>query len=158
LRDQQLKAPLAVQAFSGDDLRHLADGKLTLIDNSIDTATGTIHLKAQFANDDERLWPGEFVNVRVVLRTRQQVPTVPSQAVQDGPDGSSIVYVVEQGDTVRRKPVQVAAVQDGIAAVTEGLAPGERIVVNGQFRLTDGARVSAKPPGPSAKADGGQNR
>jgi multidrug efflux system membrane fusion protein len=154
LREQQTKAPLTVEAFSGDDTRRLARGELTLIDNAIDAATGTIHLKAQFTNADERLWPGEFVNVRVILNTRRAVPTVPAQAVQDGPDGY-IVYVVKPGDTVERKEIEVAAIQDGIAAVTKGLAPGERVVVTGQFRLTQGARISATaaPPGASANAD-----
>ena len=147
LRQYQTKAPLAVEAYSGDDTRELAKGRLTLIDNAIDPATGTIHLKAQFANENERLWPGEFVNVRVILRVRQAVPTVPSQAVQEGPDGY-MVYLVEPGDTVARRPVEVAAIQDGIAAVTKGLSPGERVVVNGQYRLTDGARISAVPPAP----------
>jgi membrane fusion protein, multidrug efflux system len=89
----------------------------------------------------------------VVLDTRHAVPTVPAQALQDGPDGP-IVYVVAPGDTVHRKTIEVAAVQDGVAAVTKGLAPGERVVVAGQFRLTEGARISSAPPGPSAKADG----
>ena len=158
IRQQQGKTPLDVEAFSGDNTRDLARGQLTLIDNSIDAATGTIHLKAQFANQDERLWPGEFVNVRVILSIRRSVPTVPSQALQDGPDGY-FVYVVESGDTVHRKAVQVAAIEDGVAAVTEGLAPGERVVVSGQYRLTNGARVNAVPPGPSgSSADGGPRR
>jgi membrane fusion protein, multidrug efflux system len=153
VRDRQIKQALAVKAYTSDDTRELSAGRLTLIDNSIDQLTGTIRLKAQFENEDERLWPGQFVNVRVVLDTRRGVPTVPAQAVQDGPDGP-IVYVVGPGDTVRRKKIEVAMVQDGVAAVTQGLAPGERVVVNGQFRLTEGARVNAAPPGPSAKADG----
>jgi multidrug efflux system membrane fusion protein len=153
VRDRQIKQALAVKAYTSDDTRELSAGRLTLIDNAIDQLTGTIRLKAQFDNEDERLWPGQFVNVRVVLDTRRGVPTVPAQAVQDGPDGP-IVYVVGPGDTVRRKKIEVAMVQDGVAAVTQGLAPGERVVVNGQFRLTDGARVNAAPPGPSAKVDG----
>jgi multidrug efflux system membrane fusion protein len=153
VRDRQVKQPLAVKAYTSDDTRELATGRLTLIDNAIDALTGTIRLKAQFDNEDERLWPGQFVNVRVVLDTRRAVPTVPAQAVQDGPDGP-IVYVVGPGDMVHRKAIEVAAVLDGVAAVTKGLAPGERVVVNGQFRLTEGARVSVAPPGPSANADG----
>src|SRR5262249_9920144 len=153
VRDRQIKAPLAVRAYTSDDRRELATGRLTLIDNAIDALTGTIRLKAQFDNEDERLWPGEFVNVRVVLDTRRAVPTVPAQAVQDGADGP-IVYVVGQDDTVHRKSIEVAAVQDGVAAVTRGLVPGERVVVNGQFRLVEGARISAAPPGPSANAGG----
>jgi multidrug efflux system membrane fusion protein len=149
LREHQTKAPLAVEANSGDDTRKLAEGRLTLIDNSIEPATGTIHLKAQFANQNERLWPGEFVNVRVILRVRRAVPTVPSQAVQEGPDGY-VVYVVESGNTVALRPVEVATIQDGVAAVTKGLAPGERVVVNGQYRLTNGARIDPVPPGQTA--------
>jgi multidrug efflux system membrane fusion protein len=153
VRDRQIKQPLAVKAYSSDDIRELSAGRLTLIDNAIDQLTGTIRLKAQFDNENERLWPGQFVNVRVVLDTRRAVPTVPAQAVQDGPDGP-IVYVVKPGDTVHRKSIEVATIQDGVAAVTQGLAPGERVVINGQFRLTEGARISAGPPGASANADG----
>jgi multidrug efflux system membrane fusion protein len=151
VRDRQLKAPLLVKAYASDDTRELSTGRLTLIDNAIDQQTGTIRLKAQFDNEDERLWPGQFVNVRVVLDTRRAVPTVPAQAVQDGADGP-IVYVVKPGDIVHRKAIEVAAVQDGVAAVTQGLVPGERVVVNGQFRLTEGARINAAPPGASANA------
>jgi membrane fusion protein, multidrug efflux system len=155
IRQQQAKAPLAVEIFSGENTRELARAQLTMIDNSIDAATGTIHLKAQFPNELERLWPGEFVNVRVILDIRRSIPTLPSQAVQDGPDGY-VVYVVESGDTVVRKTVQVAAIQDGIAAIAEGLSPGERVVVNGQYRLTNGARVTvvSQPPSASIAAGG----
>src|SRR6185437_14912127 len=132
-------------------------GKLTLIDNTIDAATGTIHLKAEFANEQERLWPGEFVNVRVMLGVRSGVPTVPSEAVQQGPDGY-IAYVVKPGDTVDRRSVQVASIENGVAAVTEGLSPGERVVISGQYRLTNGAHIAPMPPGPAAAATGGQAR
>ena len=125
----------------------LAAGKLTLIDNAIDPATGTIHLKAAFANADERLWPGEFVNVQVVLSVRTGVPTVPAQAVQDGPEGH-YAYVIKKDDTVERRAVEVAVVQNGIAVITKGLSPGEKVVVDGQFRLTEGARVRLLSPAP----------
>ena len=95
----------------------------------------------------------------MILSVRRAVPTVPSQAVQDGPDGY-IIYVVKSDDTVERKAIEVASIQDGIAAVTQGLALGERVVVNGQFRLVNGTRVKAAPaaPGPSAAdADGGRH-
>src|SRR6516165_4629333 len=84
---QNEQAPLLVRAYNGDGKKQLAEGKLTLIDNMIDQATGTIHLKARFDNDDERLWPGEFVSLRVVLTTRRGVATVPQQTVQQGPNG-----------------------------------------------------------------------
>jgi multidrug efflux system membrane fusion protein len=151
IREHQQKAPLAVQAYSGDDKKPAAEGKLTLIDNTIDQATGTIRLKARFDNEDESLWPGEFVRLRVILAMRPDVATVPSQTVQEGPNGQ-YAYVIKPDDTVERRPVEVASIQDGIAVVTKGLSPGERVVVSGQFRLTQGARV--KVSGPQAGAAG----
>ena len=143
IRAAQAHAKLVVEALSRDDKHVLARGRLTFINNAIDAATGTIGLKARFTNAHERLWPGEFVNVRVVLRTRRDVPTVPAATVQQGPDGW-FAYVVRRNDTVERRAVRVAAIQDGIAAVTSGLAPGQRVVVDGQYRLTNGARVVAR--------------
>jgi membrane fusion protein, multidrug efflux system len=151
IREEQRKAQLDVVALASDGETQLGVGKLTLIDNMIDQATGTIHLKATFANADERLWPGEFVNLRVVLRVRHDVATVPSQTVQDGPDGH-FVYVISKNDTVERRAVQVSAVQNGIAVIDKGLAPGERIVVEGQYRLTDGVRIRALAPKPAGAA------
>jgi multidrug efflux system membrane fusion protein len=144
IRQYQAQAPLDVEAWSGDAKTHLAAGRLTLIDNTIDQGTGTIHLKATFANHDERLWPGEFVNVRLVLRMRRGAPTVPAPTVQAGPTGD-FAYVIGKNDTVERRTVTVAAIQDGIAVISKGLTPGERVVVLGQYRLTDGARVKPAP-------------
>jgi len=140
VRQHQQQAPLVVRAYSGDGSELLSDGELTLIDNAIDQSTGTIHLKARFANRDERLWPGEFVNLRVILMTRPNVATVPSQTVQEGPNGD-YVYVIKSDDTVERRIVDVTSIQDGVAAIIKGLTPGERVVVEGQYRLTEGARV-----------------
>ena len=144
IRHYQQEALLDVEALSSDDKTKLGEGRLTLIDNAIDQATGTIHLKATFANFDERLWPGEFVNVRLVLRMRHDVATVPAQTVQQGPNGD-YVYVIDKDDVVERRPVTVAVVQDGLAVVSNGLAAGERVVVEGQYRLTEGARVKLLP-------------
>src|SRR5215471_467780 len=141
VRENSKKAPLVVYAYSGDGKKQLAEGKLTLIDNAIDQATGTIHLKARFDNDEERLWPGEFVSLRVVLSTRHNVATVPAQTVQSGPNGH-YAYTIKPDNTVERRAVEVASIQDGIAVVTKSLTPGERVVVDGQYRLTDGARVN----------------
>jgi multidrug efflux system membrane fusion protein len=149
VRLQQNKSPLRVEAISQDGTTELAQGRLTLIDNMVNQATGTIHLKADFANLDERLWPGEFVNARVILEMRHNVPTVPEQTVEEGADGR-FVYVIKPNDTVERRIVTVAATQDGMAVVTKGLKPGERVVVNGQFRLVDGARVTIRPAAKSA--------
>jgi len=152
VRENHKGSPLVVYAYSGDGKRQLAEGKLTLIDNSIDQSTGTVHLKARFDNDDERLWPGQFVSLRVVLSTRRNIATVPSQTVQDGPDGH-YAYIIKPDNTVERRAVEVASIQDGIAVVTKGLAAGERVVVDGQYRLTNGARVNpAAPSAPAATA------
>lgn len=144
IRERQANAPLEVMAYGDDGKTLLATGKLTLIDNAIDQPTGTIRMKASFANQDERLWPGEFVNVRLILNTRRGAPTVPAQTVQSGSTGQ-YVYVIKSDNTVERRDVEVAAVQDGIAVVSKGLEPGEKVVVDGQYRLTNGARVKAEP-------------
>jgi membrane fusion protein, multidrug efflux system len=144
VHENHKQAPLIVRAYSGDGKKQLAEGKLTLIDNMIDQTTGTIHLKARFENEDERLWPGEFVSLRVILTMRKGVPTVPQQTVQQGPNGS-YAYVIKPDDTVERRAVDVASIQDGIAIVTKGLSPGERVVVDGQYRLTEGAHVTPTP-------------
>jgi multidrug efflux system membrane fusion protein len=148
VREKQARAPLLVEAIGEDGKTLLSTGKLTLIDNQIDQATGTLKLKASFANDDERLWPGLFVNVRLIVNTRRGVPTVPAQTVQDGPTGP-YAYVIKDDNTVERRPLEVAAVQDGVAVISKGLTPGEKVVVEGQYRLTNGSRVRLAP----AKSD-----
>jgi len=140
IRRNQAKGPLKVIAYAMDAKTKLAQGELTLIDNQVDAATGTIHLKAQFDNADESLWPGEFVDARIVLATRQDAVTVPEQAVMRGPNGS-YVYVLKDDDTAERRAVEIAATQEGIAVVSKGLAAGARVVTEGQYRLTEGAKV-----------------
>jgi multidrug efflux system membrane fusion protein len=149
IREKQAGGPLLVQAFGGDNKTLLSEGKLTVIDNTVDQPTGTIRLKASFANADERLWPGEFVNVRLVLMTRKGVPTVPAQTVQAGPSGS-YAYVIKPDSTVERRPVEITAVQDGVAVIAKGLSPGEQVVVEGQYRLNQGTRVRVAAPGTGA--------
>jgi len=151
IQENNKKAPLVVRASSGDGKKELAQGKLTLIDNMIDQATGTIHLKARFDNDDERLWPGEFVNLRLILSTRKGVATVPQQTVQVGPNGY-YAYVIKPDNTVERRAVEVASMQDGLAVISKGLTPGEKVVVDGQYRLTEGARVNPTTAGPPGAA------
>ena len=149
IREQQKKAPLVVRAYDSGGKKLEAEGKLTLIDNAIDQTTGTIRLKARFDNQDESLWPGEFVNVRLILSTRKGVATVPARTVQEGREGR-YAYIVKPDNTVERRAVDVASIQDGIAVITKGLTPGEQVVVDGQYRLTDGARVkllATPPPG-----------
>ena len=149
VHENNKRAPLVVRAYSGDDKKQLAEGKLTLIDNMIDQATGTIHLKARFDNDDERLWPGEFVNLRLILSTRKGAATVPQQTVQVGPNGY-YAYVIKPDNTVERRAVEVASMQDGLAVITKGLTVGENVVVDGQYRLTEGARVNPSKAAPGA--------
>jgi multidrug efflux system membrane fusion protein len=143
IRANQARSALEVEAYASDDKTLLSRGKLTLIDNQVDTTTGTIHLKATFDNADERLWPGEFVSARLVLSTRDQAIVVPAQTVMQGPQGAYI-YVIKPDDTVERRPVQVASTQDNLAVVEKGLAHGERVVVDGQYRLTEGVKVNVR--------------
>lgn len=134
-----------VEAVSESDETPLATGRLTLIDNQIDQATGTLHLKATFDNRDETLWPGEFVNVRVVVATRKNAVTVPARTVQNGPDGA-YVFVVKDDSIVDMRPVEITDTENGLAIIDRGLAAGERIVIDGQFRLEPGTPVISQAP------------
>jgi membrane fusion protein, multidrug efflux system len=144
IHDKQQDGQLTVQVYGADNVTLLSEGKLTVIDNSIDQTTGTIRLKATFENADERLWPGEFVDVRLILNMRKSAPTVPQQTVQVGPNGY-YAYVIKADDTVERRAVKVGSIQDGLAVIDDGLSPGEKVVVDGQYRLTEGAKVRATP-------------
>lgn len=145
IHERQALGPLTTIALGDDNATKLADGKLTVINNMIDQSTGTIQLKSTFTNLDERLWPGEFVNVRLILRIRKGVPTVPAETVQDGADGK-YVYVIKPDNTVEQRKVEVASVQDGLAVIDKGLKIGEPVVVSGQYRLVNGAHIQRQPP------------
>jgi membrane fusion protein, multidrug efflux system len=145
LRKSQAKGALTVYAYNADDTYKLAEGTVTLVDNQIDTATGTLRLKASFENWDEQLWPGQFVSVRLLLSTRQGVTTVPQRAVMQGANGY-YGYIVKPDNTVERRTLEVEATQDGIAVIGKGLSVGEKIVADGQYRLVDGARVRVDRP------------
>jgi multidrug efflux system membrane fusion protein len=141
----QAKAPLNVEAYSQAG-KLIATGKLTVIDNQVSTITGTVTLQATFANENEQLWPGAYVSVRLVVYMRHNVVTVPDQTVMAGPNGS-YVYVIEPDNTVKRVDVSVAARQDGIAVINKGVTAGERVVTDGQYRLVNNAKVTIKPSG-----------
>ena len=145
LRKSQTKEALTAYAYSADDTYKLAEGKVTLVDNQIDTATGTLRLKATYENANEQLWPGEFVSIRLQLSTRTDATTVPQRAVMQGASGP-YGYVVKADNSVERRNFEVAATQDGIAVITKGLSVGEKIVVDGQYRLIDGSRVRVDRP------------
>jgi multidrug efflux system membrane fusion protein len=134
-------AALTVLAVDRDDNTVLGEGKLAVIDNQIDTTTGTIKIKATFPNDDLRLWPGQFVNARLLLTVRKASPVVPASVIQRGPDGP-FVFVIKDDQTVEIRPVEVAQIEDGLALIDKGLRPGERVVVEGQYRLQKGSHVN----------------
>jgi membrane fusion protein, multidrug efflux system len=134
------KDSLKVLAFSRDGKTQLGDGTLALIDNQIDQTTGTIRLKATFPNKDHALWPGQFVNARLYLSVRRDGITVPAAVVQRGPQGT-YAYVIKPDSTVEMRPIAVAQLRDGVALVDAGLRAGERVVVDGQYKLRPGARV-----------------
>ncbi len=141
---EMAKGTLKVEAFKRDDATKLGEGTLALIDNQIDATTGTIKLKATFANANNALWPGEFINARLLLRVRQNALTVPAQVVQRGPKGT-FAYVIKSDDTVEQRPITTGTPRNGLAIVREGLAEGERVVVDGQYKLRAGARVQVSP-------------
>lgn len=145
LRRRQSRAPLTVFAYSADDKMQLAEGKISLIDNQIDTATGTLRLKGEFANSDERLWPGEFVNVRLEIGMHKDAVTVPQRAIMQGANGY-YAFVVKPDNTVEHRAVEVDMNQDGLSVIAKGISLGEKVVVDGQYRLTNGSKVRIDQP------------
>jgi membrane fusion protein, multidrug efflux system len=134
--------PVPVTAFDGSSGKELATGTLLTPNNTIDTTTGTISLKATFANDDDHLWPGQFVNSRVQVGTLRQVVSVPELSVQHGPDGT-FIYVAKPDNTVAQVPIQVGDSVDGRTVVSKGLSGNETVVVSGQSRLQPGSHIAA---------------
>ena len=132
---------LPVLAFAADDKTELDEGVLLTPDNSIDPTTGTIKLKATFPNPRNALWPGQFVNARLQLGTQQNVLTVPSVAVQHGPNGL-YAYVVNSDSLVARQPVDVTRDDGTLAVIAKGLSDGQQVVTDGQSRLQAGTRVA----------------
>lgn len=147
----QAHGSLKVFAFKRDDVTQLAEGKLALIDNQIDPSTGTIRLKATFPNDDNALWPGLFVNARLLLTVRKDAATVPQSVVQRGPNGL-YAYIIKPDRTVAMRPIKVGQVRDGVALIDQGLVAGEEVVVDGQYKLHPGSRIDARPPAPRPAA------
>jgi multidrug efflux system membrane fusion protein len=137
--------PLQVVALGrGNQQQELGTGTLALVDNQIDQTTGSVRLKSTFPNQNYTLWPGQYVSVRLLLKTLPQVVTVPSTAVQRGPDGM-YVYVIKPDSTVAMQPVTVGQMTNGTSVIDKGLDPGTRIVVSGQYRLQPGSPVQVAP-------------
>jgi membrane fusion protein, multidrug efflux system len=151
---------LAVDALRSDTNEVIERGKLTVIDNQVDPSTGTVKLRAEFPNPELRLWPGQFVNVRLLIDTLQQVVVIPTGAVQRGPNGT-FVYVVNADNTAAIRQIKVQKQDETQTVVASGLEPSDRVVTTGFARLTDGAKVTIStgvPAEPAADAVGGRKR
>jgi multidrug efflux system membrane fusion protein len=122
-----------------------SQGELTFVDNAVDEATGTIQLKATFSNDNNTLWPGQFVHVALNLSELTNAVVVPSQAVQTGQNGV-FIYVVKLDQTVEERPVTIGITYQGETVVQTGLKAGETVVTDGQLRLAPGVKVNIKSP------------
>jgi len=145
VREAMARGPVEVTAFSQDNTRVLSRGTLLLIDNFVDQASATMRLKAVFANEDERLWPGDFVNARVSLEVRRGVVTIPSVAIQRGPDGI-FTWVVAAGNIAQARTIKSGPTSGDLTVITSGLEEGERIVVDGQYKLRQNSLVSENMP------------
>ncbi|MCX6570448.1 MAG: efflux RND transporter periplasmic adaptor subunit [Candidatus Aminicenantes bacterium] len=143
IKEFMAKEPLKTMAIPDANGQPPVTGVLTFIDNSIDSSTGMITLKATFDNRDEALWPGQFVSVRLTLTTDKGVMVVPSQAIQTGQAGQ-YVYIVKDDLTAEMRPIKVGRTVGEDSIIADGLKPGERVVTDGQLRLTPGTRVAIK--------------
>jgi multidrug efflux system membrane fusion protein len=153
------KGPVTVAAVSRDDKTELDHGTLSLIDNEIDATTGTARLKATFPNTANKLWPGEFINARVLVATDGNAVTIPSTAVQRGPTGV-FTYVVKADSTVEARPLQIGAETNTVTEVAKGLNAGEIVVTSNQYRLQPGTAVrtsASSTPIRTAQAPKGQH-
>ena len=148
------KGPLQVQAFGRDPLKPLAIGKLDLINNQVNQQTGTVDLKASFANEDNALWPGQFVTGQVQLSVRQDGITVPDSAVQRGPNGT-FVFTVGPDNKAKLQPVDVALTRNGMALIDKGVKPGDTVITQGQFKVKPDVVVRNASPEDAEKHDGG---
>jgi multidrug efflux system membrane fusion protein len=143
---------LKVSAFDRGNTKLLGDGTLAVVDNQIDQATGTIKLKATFPNDDLKLWPGKFVNARLILTTKKGATVIPASVVQRGPQGT-YAYVIKPDKTAEMRSIKIAQTENNETVVDDGLKPGEDVVVDGQYKLQPGAHVElTSPAGETAPA------
>ena len=153
------KGPLSVEAQRSDNDAVIDRGTLRVVDNQVDQTTGTVKLKAEFPNPDLQLWPGQFVNVRLLIDTLKQVVVIPTGAVQRGPNGT-FVYVVKDDNTVTMRPITVQKQDETQTVVASGVEPPERVVTTGFARLTDGGKVTigSAEGAPAAAAPGARPR
>lgn len=154
------RGTVSVTAMSRDGKTELDSGSIALVDNQIDQSTGTIRVKATFPNPHNALWPGEFVNARVLLRTERNALTVPSNAIQRGPNGM-FTYVVKADSTVEARPLKIGNETNELTVVTDGLKDGEQVVLSNQYRLRPGATVrgvGATPTTNARSSEGGARK
>jgi len=142
IKKSRAKGPPRVAVTIADD-GPSAEGLLSFVDNAVDNTTGTIKLKATFANADNRLWPGQFANVTLRLGLQPNAVVVPSQAVQTGQSGQ-YVFVVNSDLTADSRPVVPGITAGGETVIEQGIQPGDTVVTNGQLRLTPGIKVEIK--------------
>jgi membrane fusion protein, multidrug efflux system len=156
VREAMKRGPVEVTAFDQNNRTALAAGKLVLIDNIIDQAAAAIRLKALFPNDDDALWPGDFVNARILVETRRDALTVPNSAVQSGPKGL-FTWVVAGNNTVEPHPIEVGPTTGDLTIIAAGLTEGDRVVTAGQYKLQAKAPVvMASLPAASAASGSGK--
>jgi membrane fusion protein, multidrug efflux system len=141
VREAMERGPVEVIAFSQDNKRELAKGTLLLIDNIVDQASATMRLKAMFPNEHDELWPGDFVNARLFLKVLPDALTVPSAAIQTGPDGL-LAWVVTKDDAVQARPITTGPTTEGRTLVTVGLTEGDHVVVSGHYKLRQNSKVT----------------
>jgi multidrug efflux system membrane fusion protein len=153
IQQYRTEKPMSVLAVDRDNSTVLDEGELAVVDNQIDTTTGTIRLKATFPNAKLRLWPGQFVNARLLLQVRTG-PVVPSSVVQRGPEGT-YAFVVNNDMSVEMRKIKVGPIEKDQALIEDGLAQGEEVVVDGQYKLQEGSKV--RPPESTGGAPGRSN-
>jgi len=151
------EGPLPVQAMATDSRSAIDSGKVTVIDNQVDQTTGTVRLRAEFTNADLQLWPGQFVNVRLLIDTLRQVVVVPTAAVQRGPNGT-FVYIIKDDNKVTVRPVSITQQDDQRAVIASGLQSGEHVVTTGFGRLAEGTLVEATSAETAGQVSTGQGK
>ncbi len=152
INEAQAVSPLKVIAITTDGKKPLAEGKLAVVNNQVDTTSGTIRLKAVFDNKNHALWPGQSVSTRLLVRTLKDATVVPDDAIQHSTDGL-YAYAVSQDNKAELRKVKVSQSIDGRSVVDQGLTPGERVITGGQFKVQPGTvvttAVASSGPAPS---------
>jgi multidrug efflux system membrane fusion protein len=155
IQQEAKSGKLPVFALDRGNSMRIATGELSVIDNQIDSTTGTIRLKATFPNEDLKLWPGQFINVRLQVSVRKNALTVPASVVQRGPNGT-YAYVVTTGQTAEMRPLSVERIEEGTAIIASGLQSGEKVITDGHYRVQPGGKL--KLPEAAGGPDPGRKR